>query len=362
MLTSMRAMSAVVLALLALLAPLDVDAQRLVESDDVEPRGDVEPQQASDLPCTDDALADAASALVRSADEHPPTGIDLLDAARDAGSDAPAVHALVIAANERARLVPWIAALAARLRAPIACGEAGTEGRTFVLAAARAGTLTPDPAAARRYEITLAPGFRDPVIYVEDGAGRVARIALEGLRAELPDDLEPPLRIQLVARGPDGPRPIAERTLGQISRRTATPSRDPGAPALDVRIDALRERAGVSPLRPHRVLAEAARAHAADVCRARRAAHELEPGRDPRARARSRGIDARHVGEVVARAGDVDAAFDALSRSVSHRAALIDRRFTDAGAGIAIDERGDACVVVMLAAWPRWIAGRGSLP
>ena len=38
-------------------------------------------------------------------------------------------------------------------------------------------------------------------------------------------------------------------------------------------------------------------------------------------------------------------------------AALLDRRFTDAGAGMATDARGRTCLVVMLAAWPRLVAG-----
>jgi hypothetical protein len=45
------------------------------------------------------------------------------------------------------------------------------------------------------------------------------------------------------------------------------------------------------------------------------------------------------------------------------RAALIDRRFTDYGAATAYDTHGAACVVVMLAAWPRLIGTRrGSTP
>jgi uncharacterized protein YkwD len=120
-------------------------------------------------------------------------------------------------------------------------------------------------------------------------------------------------------------------------------------------VASVRARAGAPELRPHRLLALAAAEHAEAVCRAGRAAHELERGRDPRARAAERGVEARELGEVIARGANEGAAFAALARSPSHRAALADRRFTDAGAGVATDGRGRACVVVMLASWPRLV-------
>jgi len=56
---------------------------------------------------------------------------------------------------------------------------------------------------------------------------------------------------------------------------------------------------------------------------------------------------------VVARAEDAARAYDALLRSPSHRAALTDVRFTDAGLGESRDAQGSTCLVVVLAAWPR---------
>ena len=82
--------------------------------------------------------------------------------------------------------------------------------------------------------------------------------------------------------------------------------------------------------------------------------HEVDC-EDPEARLRRRHVVARVVGEVVARARTEDEAFDALLASPSHRRALVDRRFTDVGVGTA--RRGASlCVVIDLAAWPRYSA------
>jgi uncharacterized protein YkwD len=65
-------------------------------------------------------------------------------------------------------------------------------------------------------------------------------------------------------------------------------------------------------------------------------------------------VEARHVGEVVSRAGDEEGAWRALTASPSHRAALGDRRFTDVGIA-AIEAHGHTCLVVVIASWPRRI-------
>ncbi|WP_083457773.1 CAP domain-containing protein [Sandaracinus amylolyticus] len=301
--------------------------------------------------CEDDVLAEAAAAVLMHGGD--PTGAELLAAARHAGSDAPTVHALAIHDGDEGRIGPWLERLGERLRAPVVCGEARRDERWLVIAAPRAGRLVDE--GNERFRIELGPGFADPMVFVEDPHGNVERVEPFEGRADVPSDLERPVRVQLVARGPDGPRPVAERRIGgdeDPARRTSADDEP-----LDARIEALRSQAHVSPLRPHRVLASVAQAHADAVCRVGRAAHELEPGRDPRARARERGIEARHVGEVIARGADVAGAFLALTRSPSHRSALVDRRFTDAGAGIATDDAGRACVVVVLAAWPRLVVG-----
>ena len=305
--------------------------------------------EARPLPCEDDALAEAASELLLRQSE--PSGADLTLAAHRAGSDAPAIHALSIRDGDEARIAPFLDRLRERLHAPVVCGLGRTEDRVLVLAAARGGSLTID-AESERAEIALAPGFRDPIVFVEDASGAVARLvpARDG-RVELPPDAPRPLRVQLVARGADGPRPVAERAVGGTLRSGGRGGEAP----LDERIDRLRAGQGASALRPHRLLASLAADHAAAVCRAGRAAHELVPGRDPRARLRDRSLEAREVGEVIARGADAAEAFETLVRSPSHRSALLDGAFTDAGAGLSTDARGRTCLVVLLAAWPRLV-------
>lgn len=304
--------------------------------------------------CDDEVLSEVAAELVLAGGE--PTGDEMLAAARRAGEAAPTVHGLAIRDADTTRMRTWLRELAARLHAPIACGAAQTADRILAIAAPRGGRLDRDAAFGRRFRVALAEGYADPIVYVEDASGSIERLlpSADGM-IDVPDDLREPVRVQLVAEGPDGPRPVAERTIGEREDRSI-PSTDDDEP-LDARIAELRERAAMPALRPHRLLATLARQHAETVCRVRRAAHELQPGRDPRARVRSGGIEARHVGEVVARADDRDAALAALSRSPSHRSALLDRRMTDAGAGVATDANGRTCLVVLLAAWPRLVAG-----
>lgn len=312
------------------------------------------PAATASAQCEDEVLSAVAAELVLAGGE--PTGDELLAAARRAGESAPTVHGLAIRDADTTRMRTWLRALSARLHAPVACGAAQTADRILAIAAPRGGRLDPDETFGRRFRVALAEGYAEPIVYVEDASGSTERLlpSSDGL-VDVPEDLREPVRVQLVAQGPDGPRPVAERTIGQREDRSI-PSTDEDEP-LDARIAELRERAAMPALRPHRLLATLARQHAETVCRVRRAAHELQPGRDPRARVRSGGIEARHVGEVVARAADRDAALDALSRSPSHRSALLDRRMTDAGAGVATDTNGRTCVVVLLAAWPRLVAG-----
>lgn len=312
-----------------------------------------EAQPASER-CTDDLLSELAAELLLSGGE--PSGAELLAAARRAGEGAPTVHALAIRDGNTARSRTWLRRLEARLRAPIACGAAASDRRVLVIAAPRGGRLDRDPNLDRRFHVSLSQGFSEPIVYVEDGRGALEHLLPdEDGVVDVPADLREPIHVQLVARGTDGPRPIAEHTIGAIAD-ASIPTTDADDP-FDARIAELRTRAAIPALRPHRLLASLAREHAEAVCRERRAAHELEPGRDPRARARSGGIDARHLAEVVARAPSRDAAFAALIRSPSHRSALLDRRMTDAGAGAATDVQGRTCIVVLLASWPRLIAG-----
>jgi hypothetical protein len=324
------------------------------------------PAQALALPCVPDAdLARAAAALV--ANDEPLSPGAIARAAREAGSDAPRVHALRDGEGDDARVGEWLARIAERYDAPIACGEAWSEEGRLVLARARAGSLTierappgEDEEAVLRLRGELAAGFSSPELVARSADGTLSRwgVSPDELRegVTLSDLVELPALVQLVARGPHGPLPIAERIAAAPGDDASASLRGlPGGNDLGTRVAALREAHGASALRRNRLLAAEAMRHARNVCDAGRVAHTLAPDGDPERRLSRAGIHARVVGEVGARAASPAAAMDALAESPSHRYTLADRRFTDTGLGEATDDTGKTCVVVLLAAWPRYV-------
>jgi uncharacterized protein YkwD len=108
-------------------------------------------------------------------------------------------------------------------------------------------------------------------------------------------------------------------------------------------------------LRPNALLDRVAEQHANNVCLTGRIAHEPSPGEDPQARLLRAGVEARRVGETVARAETPSAAFAAFERSPSHRLTLLEPGFTDVGIGMAGDTQARHCVVIVLAQWPRYV-------
>lgn len=311
------------------------------------------PAVAGAQPCAPDAALDRA-ALALLEDELTPAA--LVEAARAAGSDAPVLDSIVIRDGDASRRDRFLARVRARRGVvPLACGEARAADRWLVLAAPRAGRIELAEGGLR---VGLEPGWRDARLYVRDARGQIwQRSVRPGELVALPRDLEAPLRVQLVASGPGGPRPIAERHIGEGEERVV-PSSD--QPVL-ARVAALRASEGLGALRENRLLGRVASAHAERVCREGRVSHLGGEG-DPEDRLAEAGLRARHVGEAIARAADPSRAYAALLESPSHRAALTDRRFTDAGVGRAEDASGASCVVVLLAAWPRPVppSGRGS--
>lgn len=297
----------------------------------------------------DDALARAAAAL--SMEGRALTSRDVLDAARTEGSDAPTVHALRTHGEDgAARAAEWIGRLGGVDHVPLACAHAESDTATLWLAAPRLGAiaiLSEDPVRVRA-SFVVSTGAA--TLYVLDAHGETSAYEVAGspTEIELPRDLMAPLSLQLVASRPEGPRAVAERIVGSAPIDVALSE----GTSIEQAVGMLRDRADVSPLRSSHLLAELADAHAEAVCREGRVAHVLDAG-DAEGRLERAGVIARHVGEVVARGGDEAAAWRALATSPSHRGALLDRRFTDAGVGRATDEAGRHCVVVLLAAWPR---------
>ena len=311
---------------------------------------------AQDLPCEEDpALARAAASLLASGEAL--SAGALSRALREADSDLPAAHSILVPEGDRARLERWIRELQERSDAPLRCGEAASGTRRLLVAGPGGGRLLRPEAGPERLLPRLGAGFVDPLILLEDRTGRIERRHLEeedfdrGLR--ISEELLPPIRVQLLATGARGPRPVAERVLGA---RVAAPPRPLPAGATrstPAFIRALRASEGAPGLRRNRLLDAEAERHARHVCAAAQVSHHSARGDDPEARLARRGIQARLVGEAVARAQSAPEALEAIASSPSHRLAVLDPRFTDVGHALARDARGTRCVVILLAAWPR---------
>ncbi len=166
----------------------------------------------------------------------------------------------------------------------------------------------------------------------------------------LPLEWGRPLFVQLVATGPSGPRPVAERWVGKIPAGASTRR---GSQSQEAWLMQLRRASGARSLRSNRLLSQEATNHAQVVCDSGKFGHDLDPNGDPEARLLKRGIEARVVGEAVARAATMRDALHAIEDSPSHRMTVTDPRFTDAGYGKAKDERGRTCAVILMASWPR---------
>lgn len=311
------------------------------------------------------ALSDAAAELLLAG--TPPTPESLMRAVRSAGSDAVGVRAFLWrAADSGAGANAWLAAFAHKADARVVCGRAQSASSGMLLVAARAGSLEPLAGHGARVRGSVSERFVDPELVVADGYGDLQRMAVD--RAQLArgipiaDDLARPARVQLLARGPLGPRPIAERMLLALDG-SAPEASDPLAQDSDgsaqqtiaERLDRLRAQAGRPALRSNELLARVAAAHAQRVCAQGQVAHQLAPGDDPKQRLRAAGVSARRVGETVARADDAAGAFLAFEHSPSHRFTLLESGFTDSGTGEAKDAQGHTCVVVLLAEWPRFV-------
>jgi uncharacterized protein YkwD len=305
----------------------------------------------------DDKLRQAAAELLLAA--RPPTPEEIAKAVSGVGDDAVGVHALLVDANQFAQLRTWMGALRERGDGKLSCGRASSEAGELWLVAARAGGLEPLDAQSTTVRGWIAEGFANPKLVVADANGQLERIAIDADRLKhgisVADTLARPARVQLVATGPRGPRPIAERTL-PTRREAAAPTHDPdrwaaGLPVTD-QLMRLRRMHGRSGLRDNRLLSKVADSHAAAACAQGRVAHVID-GDGPEQRMARAGLRARRVGEAVARAEDSDAAFAAMRRSPSHRMTLLEQGFTDVGVGTASDRNQRMCLVVLLAAWPQ---------
>ena len=244
--------------------------------------------------------------------QHIPPSPELIRTAREAGVDANPVYAKFGVTGEFDSFKAWLEDLKEKSDAPLICGRARSGERIVMVEAVDGGDF-----------------------------GSTIMVPVEWGR---------PLFVQLVATGPNGPRPVAERWVGKIPEG---PTSRRGSQSPEAWLMQLRRATGARSVRSNRLLSQEATAHAQRVCDSGRLGHELDDNGDPEARLLKRGIHARVVGEAVARASTMREALHAIEDSPSHRMTVTDARFTDAGYGKAEDEKGRTCVVVLLASWPR---------
>ncbi|MET0285654.1 MAG: CAP domain-containing protein [Polyangiales bacterium] len=304
---------------------------------------------AQALPCReDDSLSETAASLLLKGE--PVRGPELLRTARAHGFEGVSVHAKESADDEQ--LTQWLVQLGGD--GSLLCGEARSEDRRLVLAARRGGTLT---RSGNTLRIELEAGFRAPVLVFESAEGELLRVPAKVATVALPEGRF--RRVQLLAETTGGPRPVAELAL-DAAPTIATPSTAPegggtrlrSSEAMLGQLTSYRHEQGLGELRDNQLLSASAQRHAARVCELGRLSHRVE-GEDPELRLKREHVSARHVGEVLARAESSDRAFQALLDSPSHRLALGRREFTDVGVGQASDKKGQVCLVLLLAAWPR---------
>jgi len=319
-------------------------------SGDATPTADVEPEKPKKL-CTRSELLEKVAKILAD-QQHIPPSSELIQVARKEGVDANPVYAKFGVAGEVASFKAWVEDLVETTDGPLICGRAKSGERVVLVAGVQAGMIKMLGKSSLHAEVI--PDFRDPYLMVRDAAGGSRRIAIDGegygSDIVLPNDWPRPLFLQLVATGPSGPRPVAERWVGKIPRAGPV---EGGAQNPEAWLLQLRRASGARTVRNNRLLTREATSHAQHVCESGKLGHELDPTGDPEARLLARGIEARVVGEAVARAQTMRQALHAIEDSPSHRMTVTDPRFTDAGFGKAKDDRGRTCAVVLLAAWPR---------
>jgi len=137
-------------------------------------------------------------------------------------------------------------------------------------------------------------------------------------------------RVQLVLDAGDGPRPWAQRSV-EVAPNVAAPSPSPAgnAPSSPVviadartwliELNRRRVRAGFSALRAAPLLGALAEERARERSARQTVAHVVAPGDEPDARLAAQGIRAERVAENIVTAPTLEAAFERLEQSPSHR-------------------------------------------
>ena len=201
------------------------------------------------------------------------------------------------------------------------------------------------------------------VILGPSGVPRTVPTWFDGttLRGRFAPDSPGEHSLQVVANVAAGPRPVIEATIlvDLDPSATTVPHDAPGEHPLDApahddsnglarMLAEARVFSGMKPLVRDGRLDAVALAHAAQMARAHRLAHDVGDG-DPLDRLHDAGLEPRDAGENVALASTIALAHRALWWSPSHRANMLRDEQNRFGVGVVRDERGQAWAVELFA-------------
>jgi len=286
-----------------------------------------------------------------------PSAADLARAVQAAGVAQPWPRAWAMTASSP-RIEERFRAWLAEPRGTRRCGivrrvSAGGEETVAALTVDALAELAPLPRQVRigawlPLEATLSVEASGAAVVLlgPDGVPRRVLADLSGglVRSRFSLDQPGEWTVQVLATLPTGPEPVVEARLF-AGVEPASEAHEPVASPLadDARIldelNAVRRMQGVVPLRRSAELDAVARAHATRMAAMGSVAHDAGDG-DPTVRVRQAGIEARVIGENVARAGDAGSAHRALWESPSHRGNMLSGRFRRVGIGVFRDARG----------------------
>jgi uncharacterized protein YkwD len=194
----------------------------------------------------------------------------------------------------------------------------------------------------------LVPALRAKVVVLgPSGAPRTVPTSFAGgrIKARANVDLAGTWLFQVLIDGDAGPRPVLEAfVFAGVAPPKDRPSElapgeeatTPGAQGLLEMVALARRSEGIAAPVSNAGLDRAARLHAERMMRARELGHDVGDG-DPRERVEENGVRASEIGENVAHAATLALAHRALWSSPSHRANILDRRFTRLGIGVSRD-------------------------
>ncbi len=153
-------------------------------------------------------------------------------------------------------------------------------------------------------------------------------------------------RVQLVLDAGDGPRPWAQRSV-EVAPNFAAPSRAPSSNAAAspvvvgdartwlIELNRRRVRAGFRALQAAPLLVALAEERARERSARQTVAHVVAPGDEPDARLAALGIRADRVAENIVTAPTLEAAFERLEQSPSHRRVRYEPALDSAAIAIA---------------------------